>query len=95
MKKDITKQKAKILSSQHFTLYYRNRPAGDMKIGFQAGAYCGNAVARNRVKRYFRILIKRCPQKGDYFIRLKKNLVKLSDTEIEKEWNKILKKISL
>ncbi|HON06362.1 MAG: Ribonuclease P protein component [candidate division TA06 bacterium ADurb.Bin131] len=91
---DLIKRGNKI-TGQYFDLYYKKADEKTLKIGFQVSRRCGNSVVRNKVKRRIRLFIRKHLKSGDFFIKIKVNLKKLTDEDIEREWNEIKKRIFL
>lgn len=57
----ITKQKGRKIYSRFFTLYYlKSRQGGPLRVGFPVSVKLAkNAVARNRIKRVFREVVRK------------------------------------
>ncbi|HOJ31823.1 MAG TPA: ribonuclease P protein component [bacterium] len=77
--------------TEHFIFYVKQ--AENLKIGFRLGGDFGGAVARNRIKRITRNLIRKHFKTGDFVVRAKNVNKALSSEEIVEEWNSIVKRI--
>jgi ribonuclease P protein component len=68
------------VSTRFLTLYWfqRDEPVGDPRLGFAVPKAVGNAVARNKIKRQLREIVRGriggVPQANDYVVVVRKGL---------------------
>lgn len=84
------------IKSKYFNIYYINNDLAFSKFGIAVSKKFGNAVRRNKAKRQVRSLIdnykKLFPKSNNYIIMIKKGVINLSFSEMEKEFAYILQK---
>lgn len=90
-------KKGKKINGNYLVIYYTKNNINHSRFGISVGKKLGNAVFRNNHKRKIRMIIDQSIDiknyKKDFIIILKKNGSNLKYVELQKDFNKLLKKI--
>lgn len=91
-------KKGKSFANRQFVIYYLERPKQEnYRIGISVSKKIGNAVVRNKMKRFIRQafleLEGRVKEDSDFIIIVRKPAVDLSVNEVKKSLTHVLKKI--
>jgi ribonuclease P protein component len=82
---DAVYRQGRSVSTRFLTLYWfqREEPVGEPRLGFAVPKTVGNAVARNRVKRQLRAIVRerldRLPAANDYVLVVRRGLAEASE----------------
>ncbi len=87
----------KKINSKYFVIYYKENNINYSRYGISVGTKLGNAVFRNNHKRKIRMIIDQNIDikdiKNDFIILLRKNGSNLKYLELQKDFNKLVKKL--
>lgn len=82
--------------NKNFTIYYRPSQFNYSHFGIAVSKKLGNAVIRNKCKRRMRVILDKYKNElrtdFDYIIIMKENSSKISYEELEKSFQKLIKK---
>jgi ribonuclease P protein component len=88
---------AKKIHSARFILFWRENRIGHHRLGLTVSRKVGNSVVRNRAKRLFREIFRKCfreiPGQADIIINVKSNCALAKYTELREEFLAAAKKI--
>jgi len=83
-------KQAKKVHSERFTLFWRENKTGHHRLGLTVSRKVGNAVVRNRTKRLFREIFRKClhqiPGQADILINAKSACAKANFWELKREF---------
>ena len=81
---------AKKVHSERFILFWRENNIGHHRLGLTVSRKVGNAVVRNRVKRLFREIFRRChrsiPGQMDLIINARSGCAEVDYVELQAEF---------
>ena len=88
---------AKKVHSERFILFWRENGLGHHRLGLTVSRKVGNAVVRNRAKRLFREIFRKCfreiPGQADIIINVKASYAKANYIELRTEFLAAAQKI--